>query len=360
MSQLTGYQPQSQSQSFAFDRGGAMTFVLPEDVDTLELSAQFNDSRARSGETLSATAWGDALETLTLGGNGRVEWDNSATETTAVTHTDASALEGGLEYTASADVQETIVLGGSGSGADVLYFAGDASCYGQDGDGIDTLVGFDGMQDTLFVDGEIMTSFETIDFNHAVTAWEADSLEEVFTMAGDMDSGDAVIPVFFEDDVYLYRDSGPAGLDDNDFVLRLSELAGGPNTLSDRRDMISKMAPAPEGPFTDVMVEGQVSGTDNAPDNFVLADDDAWWGSVITDFELGIDRIDVSDLTGADGEALAFNDIHVMYNGSGTDLRIDDGAGTNTVTLIGIPKYDPGAPMGELHSAMGPEDFLFG
>ncbi|REC94374.1 hypothetical protein [Kushneria indalinina] len=349
----------TRTQSFAFNKGGDQTFVLPEDVDTLALNAQFNESRARSGETLSATAQGETLETLMLSGNGRIEWDNSAIESTAVTYTDASALEGGLEYTASAAVQETIVLGGSGNGADVLYFPEDASRYGQDGDGIDTLIGFDGMQDTLFVNDEIMASFETIDFDYAVTAWDAGSLEEAFTMAGEMDSGDAVIPVFFEDDFYLYRDSGPSGLDDNDFALRLSDLAGGPNTLSDRRDMISKMAPAPEGPFTDVMVEGTVSGTENAPDSFVLGDDDAWWGSVITDFELGIDRIDVSGLTGTDGEALAFDDIHSMYNGSGIDLMIDDGAGTNTVTLIGIPKYDPGAPMGELHYAMGSEDFLF-
>ncbi|WP_438766561.1 hypothetical protein [Kushneria sp. TE3] len=356
MPQLT----KSQSQSFAFTKGGAMTFVLPEDVDTLELNALFNESRARSGETLSATAQGDALESLMLGGTGRIEWNNSALGNAAITHTDASALTGGLEYTASAAVQETIVLGASGSSTDVLYFSEDASRYGQDGNGIDTLVGFDGTKDTLLVNDEVMASFETINFDYAVMAWDAGSLEEAFTMAGEMDSGDAVIPVLFDDDFYLYRDSGPAGLDENDFALRLSDMTGGFNTLSDRRDMISKMAPAPEGPFTDVQVEGQVSGTENAPDSFVLGDDDTWWGSVITDFELGIDRIDVSGLTGSDGEALAFNDIHAMYNGSGTDLMIDDGAATNTVTLIGIPKYDPGAPAGELHQAMGPEDFLFG
>ncbi|GHC30367.1 hypothetical protein GCM10010082_25560 [Kushneria pakistanensis] len=355
MPQLT----QHQSQSFAFTRGGDQTFVLTDNIDTLELNAQFNESRARSGETLSASAQGDALETLMLSGNGRIEWDNSAIDTTAVAYTDASALEGGLEYTASADVQETIVLGGSGNGADVLYFSEDASRYGQEGDGIDTLVGFDGMQDTLFVDGEIMASFETINFDHAVTAWDAESLEEAFTMAGEMDSGDAVIPVFFKEDFYLYRDSGPAGLDENDFVLRLSDLAGGPNTFSDRRDMISKMAPAPEGPFTDVLVEGTVNGTENTPDSFVLGDDDAWWDSVITDFELGIDRIDVSGLTGTDGEPLGFDDIRPMFHGDGTDLLIDDGSGFNTVTLIGVPKYDSGAPLGELAYALNAEDFLF-
>ena len=347
------------TQSLTLTQGGALTFVLPGDITTLALNTRFTDSGVKSGETLSAAAQGEALDTLLLEGNGRIEWDNSATDTTALTFVDASALSGGLEYKGVAGVQESIDLGGADNGADVLQFAGDASRYGQQGDSIDTIIGFDGMQDTLLVDDEIMASFETIDFNYAVVAHDAGSLEKAFTQAGEQASGGAVIPVLFEDDFYLYRDSGPAGLDENDFALRMSDVAGGINTLSDRRDMISDMAPAPVGPFVDVAVDGTASGSDNTADSFVLASDGAWRGGVIVDFEPGIDRIDVTALIGADGQALDSNDIHPMPAGDGSDLMINEEAGFNTITLIGVPKYDPGAPVGELAYIMGPEDFVF-
>ena len=346
----------SKTQSITFTHGGDTTFVLPDDITTLSLATQFDDSGVRSGETLDLNVQGSAFDALDLSGNGRVEWDNGADNTTAVHTVDASGLSGGLEYTASGDVQETIMLGGADNGVDVISFSGESSRYGNDGDAIDTLTGFDVRTDTLFIDDSVVQSFDNLDLDNAIFADGYLSLEDALTLAGDQDSGDAILPVFHGDDLYFYRDSGPEGLDDNDFTLKLEEVAGGLNSFSDRQGYISKMAPAPTGPFVDVEVSGVTSGTDGVADSFVFGSDGAWQDATITNFELGVDRIDLSQLTGSDGEPLDFGNVH-MYPDH--ELVVNTDTGGHYVSLVGVPKYDPGSPTGELNYAMGPEDFLF-
>lgn len=343
-------------QSLTFINGGETAFFLPDDITRLSLATRFDDSGVRSGETLNLSVQGAGLDSLDLSGNGRIEWDNSADNITAVHQIDATGLSGGLEYTASGDVQETIILGGEGNGVDVINVGGDASRYGNDGDAIDTLSGFDARTDTLFIDDTVVQSFDNLDLDNAVFADASLSLEEALTLAGEQDSGDAILPVLHGEDVYFYRDSGPAGLDDNDFVLQLTDIAGGLNSFSDRQGYISKMAPAPTGPFENVEVSGMTSGTDGVADSFVFGNDGAWQEATITNFELGIDRLDFSQLIGSDGSPLDYNDVGMHPGG---ELLVNTDTGMHFVSLIGVPKYDPGAPIGELAPAMGPEDFLF-
>ncbi|WP_445619352.1 hypothetical protein ACUN8C_11545 [Kushneria sp. Sum13] len=344
------------TQSLSFSAGGELTFSLPDYINTLSLTTAFTRDRVNSGDTLLAGVQGASLEALDVSGNGRVEWNNSADDTTAVSRVDATALSGGLEYTASSALQETILLGGKGNGVDVLHFSGDASRYGNDGDAIDTISGFDATRDTLLVDDEVMQSFDTLDFNYAVVADGASSLEEALTLAGEQDSGDAIMPVIYDDQVWLYQDSGPAGLDENDFALMLEDMVGGLNSFSDRQGYISKMAPAPTGPLEDVAVAGMTSGTDGAADSFIFGTDGAWQDATITNFELGVDRIDLSQLKNSDGEPLDYDYVHMT---AASELIVISDSGSHYVPLVGVPKYDPGSPTGELNYAMGPEDFLF-
>ncbi|WP_108842601.1 hypothetical protein [Kushneria phyllosphaerae] len=346
----------SKTQSITFTRGGETTFVLPDDITTLSLATQFDDSGVRSGEMLDLNVQGSAFDALDLSGNGRIEWDNGADDTTAVHQIDASGLLGGLEYTASADVQETIMLGGADNGVDVIRMAGDASRYGNDGDAIDTLIGFDTLKDTLFIDDRLVQSFDSLDLDNAVFADASLSLEEALTQAGAQNSGDAILPVLHGEDTYFYRDSGPAGLDENDFVLKFENFAGGLNSFYDHQDYISRMAPAPTGPFEDVVVSGTTSGTDGVADSFVFGSDGAWQDATITNFELGIDRIDLSQLQNSDGEPLDYGYVHMT---AASELIVISDSGSYYVPLVGVPKYDPGSPTGELNYAMGPEDFLF-
>ncbi|WP_456269650.1 hypothetical protein M1D97_05015 [Kushneria sp. AK178] len=346
----------NKTQSLAFLGGGETALVLPDNITGFEIDTRFDDSGVRSGETLDLSVQGSALESLELSGNGRVAWDNSAEATTAVGQVDASGLEGGLEYTASGDVQETITLGGADGGVDVINMAEDASRYGNDGDAIDTLAGFNPRTDTLFIDDDVVQSFDNLDLDNAVMADASLSLEEALTQAGAQDSGDAILPVLHGQDTYFYRDSGPAGLDDNDFVLQIEELAGGLNSFSDRQDYISNIAPAPTGPFEDVEVSGVTSGAEGAADSFVFGSDGGWQDATITNFELGVDRFDLSELTASDGGDLGFGSVHLYADG---ELMVNTDAGINSVSLVGISKYDPGAPIDELAPALGPEDFLF-
>ncbi|MCX2522744.1 hypothetical protein [Larsenimonas rhizosphaerae] len=342
--------------SYTFTEGGEATFALADDVTTLSLATQFADDRVNSGDTLDLNVQGAALESLELTGNGRVEWANGADGTAAVTQVDATGLSGGLDYTASGAVQETVTLGGEGNGVDVIHVAGDASRYGTAGDGIDTISGFDVAKDTLLVDNEVMESFGTLDFDYALVADDAASLQEALTMAGEQDSDDAVMPVIYDGQTWLYRDSGPAGLDENDFALLLADVAGGINAFTDHRDQIPHRAPAPTGPYEEVIVDGTVSGTDNAADSFVFGSDGAWQYSTITNFELGIDRIDVTGLNGPDGQPIDYEDISMRPDET---LMLNTDDGLYSVSLVGVPKYDPGSPTGEIAYAMGPEEFLF-
>lgn len=343
-------------QSLAVLGGGETALVLPDNITEFELDTRFDDSGVRSGETLDLTVQGSALESLDLNGNGRVAWDNSAEDTTAVEHVDASGLDGGLEYTASGDVQETITLGGTDGGVDVINVAEKASLYGNDGDAIDTLAGFNPRTDTLFVDDDLVQSFDNLDLDNAVFADASLSLEEALTQAGARDSGDAILPVLHGEDTYFYRDSGPTGLDDDDFVLQIEALAGGLNSFADRQGYISDMAPAPTGPFEDVEVLGATSGTEGAADSFVFGRDGGWQEATITNFEMGVDRLDLSQVTGSDGEPIDYNDVNMRPS---EELLVNTDTGMHFVSLVGVPKYDPGAPTGELSYAMGPEDFLF-
>ncbi|MCM2971946.1 hypothetical protein [Larsenimonas suaedae] len=345
----------SKTQSYTFTEGGDVTFTLPDDVTSLALAAQFADDRAKSGETLDANVNGEALESLELTGNGRIDWDNSADDTAAVTHVDATGLSGGLEYTASNDVQETVMLGGDDNGVDVIRVAGDASRYGNGGDAIDTISGFDAAKDTLFVDDEIVQSFDNLDFDYAVVAEEGQSAEEALMLAGEQDSGDALMPVMQGDDIYLYRDTGPAGLDENDFTLLLEDVSGGVNSLSDRQYYISERPPAPTGPYDEVVVDGRVSGTDDSADSFVFESDGAWQGGTITNFELGVDRIDVTGINGSDGQPLDYDDISAQPG----EIMLNTDQGIQFVELVGVPKYDDGLAIGDFGYAMGPEEFLF-
>ncbi|WP_438768351.1 hypothetical protein [Kushneria sp. TE3] len=346
----------NKTQSLAFLGGGETALVLPDDITEFELDTRFDDSGVRSGETLDLTVQGSALESLDLSGNGRVAWDNSADNTAAVGQVDASGLEGGLEYTASSDVQETIILGGADGGVDVINMAEDGSRFGNDGHAIDTLVGFNPRTDTLFIDDDVVASFDNLDLDNAVFADASLSLEEALTQAGAQDSGDAILPVLHGEDTYFYRDRGPAGLDDSDFVLQIEDLAGGLNSFADRQGYISDMAPAPTGPFEDVEVSGMTSGTEGTADSFVFGSDGAWQDATITNFELGVDRLDLSQVNGRDGDPIDYNDVNMHPS---EELLVNTDTGMHLVPLIGVPKYDPGSPIGELNYAMGPEDFLF-
>ncbi|WP_312515928.1 DUF4214 domain-containing protein [Massilia sp.] len=174
-----------------------------------------------------------ALTTLTLTGNGSAVIVNGATgvlanvDATAMTGKAAfggTTVTGGLDYTASANVVETIKLGG---GKDVVTFSATASTYEK----TDTVTGLNlvktaaGVLDTAASDDISVAGITT--FAKAATV-TGSTLGLVLTNLGAVApaagaAGDNVV-FQFENNTYIYSDVGANGLDNADVVIKLTGL----------------------------------------------------------------------------------------------------------------------------------------
>ncbi|WP_158700992.1 hypothetical protein [Phytohalomonas tamaricis] len=307
---------------------------------------------------------------LELSGNGRIAVDATSAENAPFTIIDASELSGGLSYSASTDVQEVINLADVSNGEpipqpplygsiklepighDVLDFSGEASTYGLDGDGIDTVYGFDTDDDSLIVNGEAITAQYSLDLGTILNG--AETLEEAFKAASEANNGDNYLPFVFGEsddfDLYLYKDLGTDGLDSDDFALHLTNLKGEAGLLGmkDNRDFIPSGDNGFNNPnqfssFNIVDVDSDiVNGTEYAPDNFVFDTEDLVFDSrnpdaapsvTIANFEPNYDTLDFSALSEVQS-AYPFGDPVRTVVG----VTNDDGEYA-TVFLAGIHKF---------------------
>lgn len=200
-----------------------------------------------TGDATIAPVANDYLNKVTLTGNGSATIDNSAG--TKLVTVDASGLggtiafganagnvTGGLEYTASGSVAETITLG---SGQDTIILAAGGNVYSTY-EKMDTIIGFDAVKETndsksttdiLKIGGITLDGTVAAQATKVTLSASATTLDLAFVEAAAATTEAATKPVFFQFDgnTYIFAENATAvghteNLDSTDFAVKIVGL----------------------------------------------------------------------------------------------------------------------------------------
>lgn len=207
---------------------------------TVTLTNGANSTTAPTADTLTtlalnATTSNVVMSSLTLKGNGTATVtggdklatiDASALGGTLAYGVNAGNITGGLDFTADADVKESITLG---SGTDTVRL-GVTSTYGK----MDTITGFDAVKETnnlksttdvIVFDGVTLNGATTGQAAKITLTANATTLDLAFVEAAAADTTGAGIAFFqFEGNTYLFSNKGTAVLEDGDLAVKVVGL----------------------------------------------------------------------------------------------------------------------------------------